>query len=177
VLSIDPDLNIVITRGDGEPVEFDIFDADGAALDVSAWSWALTVKKDYDDAIGSAKFQKTSGGGGITVIAGDTPGVLNRVRVQFDDNDTASLDSAHVYDLQGNDGTRSHTPTDSRRFFVRKDVTTPGAAGQPPPAIESFTDIVVRTRYYQDTATGLYWKETWVNGVETLAGPSVTVPF
>lgn len=183
MLTVDQQGNIEVERGDGEAFYFDITDAAGVALDVSAWSWALTVKRDIDDVIGDALFQKTGGGGGITVIVGETPGVTNRVHVQLSDADTQALAGDYVYDCQGNDGTYSHTPGRPRRFRVRKDVTTPGTAGQPSAGVIVFPGGMFAigddgTFYMRDTVT-LNWSAFRVvsEALVPSASQSPTIPF
>ncbi len=183
MLTVDPNNNVEITRGDGEPIKYDIKDSSGNDIDVSGWSWLFTVKKSIDDDIAAAKFQKSTGGGGITVVVGPTPGITSRVLVQLEDVDSALLDGHHVYDLQGYDGARSHTPVAVRAFRVRKDVTTPGSAGQPSFGVVVFPGGMFAVGsdgnwYVRDKVTllwvGFYYANEMLNQSPV---PSPTIPF
>lgn len=170
MLTVDPQNNIVVDRGDGESINFSVVNSAGAAQSVATWAFAFTVKRDIDDVIGSAKFQKTSGGGGITIEPGSVTGL---VVVQLADIDTEALSGDYVYDLQGDDGTYTHTVAKGR-FRVSKDVTTPGSAGTPSPILFFLNGVI----YLLDQTTGLYGAFRLNNGNwEQSATQSATIPF
>jgi hypothetical protein len=119
--------DVEITRGDDQTITFTVTKADGSVQDVTGWAFAFTVKEDIDDDIADAKFQKTSGGGGI-VLTTPASGIID---VTVAHGDTNALAGKYTYDLQGIDGSGNIRTVASARFVVRKDVTTPGTAGNP----------------------------------------------
>jgi hypothetical protein len=180
MLTVDPQNNIEIDRGDGESITFSVVDAAGAALSVAGWSFAFTVKQGIDDDILAAKFQKLSAGGlGITVQPG---GVTGKVVVQLADADTQALAGAYVYDLQGYDGTYTHTVAKGR-FRVSKDVTTPGTAGQPSAGVVIFPGgkfaVGPNGEFYLFDLATLLWTGFKVNGEnwQQSSTQSATIPF
>lgn len=170
MLTVDNQNNIVIDRGDGEPITFSVVDPSGVALSVAGWSFTFTVKKSIDDYIADAKFQKTSPAGGITVEPG---AVTGKVVVQLANADTEALGGDHVYDLQGDDGTYRHTVARGL-FRVRKDVTTPGTSGQPSSPYLFINGVL----YILDMTTGLYGAFRLNNAYwEQSPNQSATIPF
>jgi hypothetical protein len=115
-------------RGDAHTIPFNCTKADGTVQDLTGWSgFKFTVKKSLEDDIGAAKFQKTSGGGGITI---PTP-TNGQVLVAIASADVSSLSGRHWYDLQATDAGGLVKTLRLAHFFVGKDVTTEGVAGQP----------------------------------------------
>lgn len=170
-LTVDPNTyDITILRGDDQTVRFTVTTSTWAAQDVSAWSFAFTVKSSPDDAIGSALFQKTTGGGGIALT---TP-LSGIVDVSIAAADTAAMAGNYYYDLQGTDGSGLAHTVRLAKFSVRKDITTPGIALTPP----TLGVIVIGNYIYQkDVVTGSWWKSWFSNGNHMEDGPSATIPF
>ena len=162
--------DITIIRGDDQVVRFTVTKSDGTAQDVTGWSFKFTVKDSIDDAIGDAKFQKTTGGGGIALT---TP-LSGIVDVTLASADTAALAGPYTYDLEGQDGTGARKTVRLARFTVRKDVSTPGGAGTPS-GIVFFIDGVF---YIKDATTGLYGAFRLNNTFwEQSPNQSATIPF
>jgi len=118
---------IIFTRGDDQTITFTVTQSTGAVQDITGWTFAFTVKASIDDNIVDAEFQKTTGGGGIALTT-PASGILD---VTIDAGDTQALAGSYVYDLQGTDGSGNIRTVAQSRFIVRKNVTTPGAAGSP----------------------------------------------
>lgn len=135
-LTVDPNTyDITILRGDDQIVRFTVTTSTGAAQDVTSWTFKFTVKSSPDDAIGSAIFQKATGGNGIALT---TP-LSGIVDVTLAAADTAAMAGRYYYDLEGTDtGGLIHTVR-AGLFVVRKDVTTPGTSGQPSVAVPDFS--------------------------------------
>jgi hypothetical protein len=170
-LTIDPNTyDIMILRGDDQIVRFTVTTSTGAVQDITGWSFAFTVKSSLDDAIGSAKFQKTTGGGGIALT---TP-LSGIVDVTLASANTSALAGNYYYDMQGTDGSGLAHTVRLARFIVRKDVTTPGV-----PGVGVTAPIFVNgDLYILDNVTGLYSGFRVSNGLwEQSAVQSGTIPF
>jgi hypothetical protein len=166
---------ITIDRADDQTIRFTVTDSAGAALDVSAGTFKLTVKASLDDAIGSAAFQKTSpAANGIDLTLAAT-GIVDVNIVPADTDDLAGL---YHYDLEMTLSSKVRT---LRRgiFFVSKDVSTPGSG----PASSSVTEdygaagLASEVVYLKDATTGLYWKMYMTGGDLTFDGPEASFPF
>ena len=170
-LVVDPNTyDITILRGDDQTVRFTVTTSAGAAQDVTGWSFKFTVKSSLDDAIGSALFQKTTGGGGIALT---TP-LSGIVDVTLSAADTAAMAGNYYYDMQGTDTGGLIKTVREARFIVAKNVTTPGIALTPP----TLGVIVIgKYIYQQDVVTSLWWKRWYSNGLAMEDGPSATIPF
>lgn len=172
--------DVEITRGDDQTITFTVTKADGSVQDVTGWAFAFTVKEDIDDDIADAKFQKTSGGGGI-VLTTPASGIID---VTVAHGDTNALAGKYTYDLQGIDGSGNIRTLRIARFAVRKDVTTPGVSGQPSAALVPFPGSIAidGALYMKDLGVGAdagkYWKWTMVDGELTRSvSSSATIPF
>lgn len=122
--------DIEMLRGDDQTVRFVITKNDGSVQDVTGWTFKFTVKYSLDDNIAAAKFQKTTGGGGI-VLTTPASGIVD---VTIAAVDTNALAGPYVYDMQGTDTIGQIKTVRLALFTVRKDVTTTGTAGQASPA-------------------------------------------
>lgn len=181
MLIIDPiDYSISIDRGDDQELEVQVVDNNGQPLNVSAGSFLLTVKSSTDDPISSAIFQLANPLANGIDIAQAASGI---VVPNFPSLYIQSMAGDYVYDLQMTLSGKRRTllPADGRGaalFKVPKNVTTPGV---PPPApgplVVPFNAISLRTEYWQDVVTGLYWKKYFSNGQELTDGPSASIPF
>lgn len=161
---------ITISRGDDQTIRFTVKNSAGVAYDVSSNSFKFTVKQYIDDLIGAAKFQKTSGDG-IDL----TDAATGIVDVNVADTDTSALAGPYVWDLEMVENTEIKTLAQGV-FIVTKDVSTPGAAGSPTPAIEDFTDISISQNFYlYQTSNSTWYKFAMSSGTLTIvdaqAGP------
>ena len=98
--------------------------------------------------------------------------------MQLADADTQALGGDYVYDLQGVAAGLSHTVAKGR-FRINKDVTTPGASGQPTAPSVSIPGWISfdGAEYHKDQTTGLYYKTIFESGQENTYRPSATIPF
>ena len=148
---------VTITRADDQTIRFTVTDSAGAVVDVSSGTFKFTVKQSLDDAIGDAKFQKTSpAGSGIDLTNGAT-GIVDVLLVPVD---TSTLEGLYYYDLEMTLSSKVRTLR-TGLFMVRKDVSTPGAAPTSSGVVVAFPDgLEVTAIYLKDTATGRYIKVT-----------------
>lgn len=185
-LQVDPQGRVTITRGDyGAPVAlvFTFRDQAGNLKDLTGATATLTCKEDIDDDIAAAKFQKTIGNG---LTNGGAAGTITWTPVEAD---TLALAGGYQIDLEvvysGGGGKESINPLS---FFVRKDVSTPGAPGASPSIIVPFPGgYVVTLPFYTFKSAaaggdGLYHKWDEVNdGLGNFLlqdiGQSATYPF
>jgi hypothetical protein len=153
MLTIDPiDYSVEIDRGDDQEMEIPIVDSDGNPINVTGASFRLTVKSSLDDAIGAAIFQLTNPiGNGLDVAAAATGIIV----AYFPHLYLEPLAGEYVYDFEMTLNGKVRTIVRAARFFVHKDVTTPGAVTNP----------------------GVYWKKVFENGQENTYGPSAAIPF
>lgn len=169
--------DISYLRGDAHTIPFNCTKADGTVQDLTGWSaFKFTVKKSLEDDIAAAKFQKTSGGGGITI---PTP-TNGQVLIAIASADVVALSGPHVYDLQALDAGGLPKTLRLARFLVGKDVTTDGAAGQPSGAPASFpAGVYIDGFFYmQDDADNFWTKWRIFNrNWELVSASSSTPPF
>jgi hypothetical protein len=154
-LFIDPStFDIYFARGDDQTIRFAVTNPDGTAKNITGWTFKFTVKKSIDDAIGAAKFQKTTGGGGI-VLTTPASGILD---VSVAAADTQALAGRHYYDLQGRDAGGLIGTQRIASFVVLKNVTDTGVAGQPSAPGAPFPGWISigGVLYMLDATTGLY---------------------
>jgi hypothetical protein len=169
--------HIEVSRGDDAGISYTVENSSGVAYDVSANSFAFTVKQYLDDSIGSAKFQKQSpAANGIDLTAA----AAGTVVVNIASTDTPALAGPYVYDLEMTQGGKVYT-IDQGIFFVKKDVTTPGVAGQPTGAIQNFPTNILSIGgvfYLRDVTTNLWWGFRVNSGsLEMSSSGSVSIPF
>ncbi len=169
-LTVDPNTyDITIIRGDDQIIRFTVTTSTGAVQDITGWSFKFTVKASLDDAIGSALFQKTTGGGGIALT---TP-ASGIVDVTITAADTAAMAGRYFYDMQGTDtGGLVHTVR-AALFWVRKGVSTGIGSNPSAPGVITIGNYI----YQKDVITGLWWKKWYSNGLNMEDGPSATIPF
>lgn len=177
-LTVDPNTyDITILRGDDQIVRFTVTTSTGAAQDVTGWSFKFTVKSSLDDAIGSANFQKTTGGFGIALTT-PSGGIVD---VTLAATDTQTLGGSYYYDLEGTDGSGLAHTVRLARFNVRKDVTTPGSAGQPAGILQGFATGILYVNGYWfvlDIATNQYGAIRLNGGfLDISTNQSATIPF
>lgn len=169
-LTVDPNTyDITILRGDDQVVRFTVTTSTGAAQDVTGWSFKFTVKSSLDDAIGSALFQKTTGGGGIALTT-PTSGIVD---VTISAADTAAMGGGYFYDLQGTDTGGLIKTVRLARFIVAKNVSTGVGSNPAAPGVITIGNYL----YQKDVITGLWWKRWFSNGNSMEDGPSATIPF
>jgi len=176
MLNIDPiDYSVEIDRGDDQEMEIPIVDADGNPLDVTGASFRLTVKASLGDAIGAAIFQLTNPiGNGIDVASAATGIIVAYLPHLY----LEAMDGEYVYDVEMILAGKVRTVVRAARFFVSKDVSTPGAVTNPGAVIQDFNSIsIAGVLYLRDQATGLWWKRYFSNGQEMTDGPSASFPF
>jgi hypothetical protein len=110
---------IMASRGDDHKIRFTVKNSSGVAYDVSANTFKFTVKASLDDAIGSAKFQRTSpAGSGIDLTSAAT-GIVD---VNLVPANTSALGGIYYYDLEMTEGGKVYTVRQGL-FIVPKDVT------------------------------------------------------
>lgn len=175
-LTVDPNTyDITILRGDDQIVRFTVTTSTGAAQDVTGWSFKFTVKSSLDDAIGSALFQKTTGGGGIALTT-PSSGIVD---VTISASDTAAMGGRYFYDLQGTDTGGLIKTVRLALFLVRKDVTNSGTAGQATAPSTAFPGWVsINGALYLYDSGALAWMKLYaLNGDMKWDGPSATIPF
>lgn len=177
-LTVNADTGRVeIARGDDQTIRFTVTDSTGAVVNITAGSFAFTVKESIDDAIGSAMFQKTSPAGSGIDLTNGASGIAD---VSIVPADTSTLAGAYVWDLQMTLSGLVRTLAGGV-FFVRKDVTTVGTAPTSSSALVSFPGgfyVGSGGFYLLDLTTGLYSGFRLNNGMlEQSAAQSATIPF
>lgn len=162
---------IIISRGDDGIIRYTVRNSSGAVYDVSANSFAFTVKQSIDDNISDAKFQKTNpAASGIDLTLAAT-GIVD---VNIADTDTQALAGNYVYDLQMIESGKYYTLAQGA-FLVKKDVTTPGTPSTPGTGV---VFLIAGDFYMLDATTGLYSGFRLDNGsFQQSATQSATIPF
>jgi len=167
---------IIISRGDDGIIRYTVKNSSGVAYDVSANSFAFTVKSSIDDAIGDAAFQLTNPAASGIDLTSAASGIVD---VNIADTNTSGLAGAYQYDLQMTEGGKIYTIAQGM-FVVRKDVTTPGVAGTSSALVAFPGGLYMGTPgfYMLDTVTGLYSGFRLTSGIlEQSASQSSSVPF
>lgn len=169
---------MIISRGDDGLIRYTVFNSSGVAYDVSANSFAFTVKRSIDDVIASAVFQKTNPAANGIDLTLAASGIVD---VNIADTDTEALAGNYQYDLQMTEGGKVYTIAQGQ-FVVKKDVTTVGTAGQPSFGVILFPGGAFAigsdgALYFKDQTTGLWWTMYFDNGAEVTDGPSASIPF
>lgn len=169
---------IIISRGDDGLIRYTVRNSSGVAYDVSANSFAFTVKRGIDDSILDAEFQKinpAASGIDLTLAAS---GIVD---VNIADTDTSGMAGNYVYDLEMTEGGKIYTLAQGA-FLVKKDVTTVGTAGQPSFGVILFPGGMFAIGsdgaiYFKDRTTGLWWTMYFDSGGMITNGPSASIPF
>jgi hypothetical protein len=167
---------VIISRGDDGIIRYTVKNSSGVAYDVSANSFAFTVKTSIDDAIGDAKFQLTNPAASGIDLTSAASGIVD---VKVRDTDTSALAGAYQYDLQMTESGLIYTLAQGM-FVVRKDVTTPGVAGTSSALVAFPGGFYVGSGgfYLLDVVTGLYSGFRLESGVLVQSSTqSATVPF
>ena len=174
--SVDPgSYAITHFRGNTQEYDFYVVDGDGAAIDITNWSFFFTVKDGLDDDITAAKFEKALTAG-ISVINGP----LGQGRLKISKADVNALSGDFVYELNGIDETGEPHTLSCEAFIVPKNVKTDGTAGSPTAPGASFPGFIQvgEDLYFEDRANpGSFYKVGVLNGAIDLSGPSATIPF
>jgi hypothetical protein len=108
--------NITRVRGDTYPDRIRIKDADGNAVDITGWTFTLTINRVQKPVDVSTQVVQTAG----TIIAPATDGV---VEFAWDDTKANQSPGTYYYDIQIIDGaTKRRTPVLANYIFVQ-DIT------------------------------------------------------
>ena len=120
MLTVDANTyKITASRGDDHKIRFTVKNSSGVVYDVSANTFKFTVKASLDDAIGAAKFQRTSPvGSGIDLTLAAT-GIVDVLIVP---TNTSGLAGEYHYDLEMTESGKVYTLRQGV-FTVSKDVT------------------------------------------------------
>lgn len=81
-----------VTEGDTATFTFSFTDSSGNALDISAWTVYLTVKRDESDPDSDAVISKD--------VTNHTDGPGGKTAIEFTEADTEGLTGGYHYDLQ-----------------------------------------------------------------------------
>lgn len=140
MILVDQNYTITLDRGDDQPLLVTILDYLGAPFNATGATFIFTVKASPDDAQADAKFSRASpASGGIdTASAGS-----GQVTVNFIPANTANLGGWYYYDLQMTEQTGKIRTLRSGKFFVRKDISTSGAAPVPTVPYEDLTMVSI----------------------------------
>lgn len=169
-LTIDANnYRITATRSDDHKIRFTVKNSSGVAYDVSANTFKFTCKASLDDAITSAKFQKTSPAASGIDLTSAASGIVD---VNLVPADTANLAGIYYYDLEMTESGKVYTLRQGI-LSIAKDVSTIGAVTAPVVGYQLLTAL-----YFQDTAvTTDFYKLTIVNGGLVQEGPNPSWPF
>lgn len=149
MLTVDANnYTITASRADDHRIRFTVKNSAGAAYNVSANTFKFTVKASLDDAIGDAKFQKSSPAGSGIDLTSAASGIVD---VNLLPADTSALSGTYYYDLEMTESGKVYTLRQGK-FLVLKDVTTPGTPPDPPVIGILFPDWVAFPNF-------MYWKD------------------
>lgn len=104
-----------ITRGDDFTVGITIKDDDGNAIDITGWTFYLTVKKELSDSDADALIQEK--------VTSHTDPTNGKTEFELSSDQTDVNSDTYYYDIQGIDNDEKITTFVNRRMKIVEDVT------------------------------------------------------
>ena len=107
--------DLSIYRGDDATITLTVKDSSGSVVDITGFTFWITVKVNASDSDENASIQKT--------VTNHTDPTNGETQIILDNNDTAINIGSYIYDIQMKDGNEKITTLTKGAFRILRDVT------------------------------------------------------